>query len=75
MKRYRLRRGALYAGATRYDFIGEIIETHTNANNGRQMFRLAFEGEPGASMFIRCWFYGSDLIEVTNENTKKTQEK
>ena len=63
-KRYRLRRGALYTGEHRYDFIGEIIETHTNENNGRQMFRLAFTGEPGASMWARCWFYGDDLIEV-----------
>lgn len=62
--RYRLRRGALYAGPTRYDFIGQIIETHTNENNGRQMFRLAFTGEPGASMWARCWFYSEDLIEV-----------
>lgn len=64
-QRYRLRRGALYAGAHRYDFIGTIIETHTNENNGRQMFRLAFPEEPGRSIWLRCWFYDDDLIEVT----------
>jgi hypothetical protein len=72
-KRYRLRTAPTYIRKTRYDFIGEIIETHTNENNGRQMFRLEFPDEPGRSIWERCWFYGSDLIEITNEDDRNVQ--
>lgn len=64
MTRYRLRRGALFTGPHRYDFVGTMIESHVNENNGRMMYRLAFPDEPGRSLWLRCWFYLDDLVEV-----------